>query len=207
MQEKRNEKNNFKHTEITTSKGAAMFINKCIDRYETEIRNKSLKILIWGPARPPNDSDKYITDTYNKRVEIKEYLKMLGHATFFSEDISEETLKRMGYRPNPLASERIQIEEADLAIMLRVSPGTITEFISFHGNPSYARKMCVYFNQKDKGSLVHQGADDTFTVEGGKLVEFSYPKDIIECNLKSKIKDYVEQVQIATFNAPYRKYK
>lgn len=182
------------------------FIIQCIENYENEVLKKPLNILIWGPAKPSDNSDKYKVDTYKKRVEIKEHLKKLGHNALFSEDISKETEKRKGYKPNPQAYEKIQIGLADLAIMLRVSPGTIAEFHDFHDDPNYARKMCVYFDKEHKESYTHTGADCNFVNQGGKLEEFSYPDDINKCFLLCKIADHIKQVQAAILLSPYKKY-
>lgn len=182
------------------------FIDKCIEAFEKEVYKKSLTILIWGPAEPSDDLDKYKVDTYNKRVEIKEHLRKLGHNALFSEDISKETERRKGYKPNPQVYEKIQIGLADLAIMLRVSPGSIAEFHDFHSDPNYARKMCVYFDKAHQDSYTHAGADELFVTSGGKLEAFYYPNDIVECNLRSKIEDHVRKVQMLICMMPYKKY-
>ena len=139
-------------------------------------------------------------------MDIREYLKKLGHNALFSEDISKETEKRRGYKPNPQVYEKIQIELADIAIMLRVSYGTIGEFHDFHNNPNYARKMCVYFDKEHKDGYTRKGADEIFVTMGGKLESFYYPNDITECNLRSKIENHIRKVQMVICMMPYKKY-
>lgn len=182
------------------------FIDKCIETFEKEVFKKPLNILIWGPSEPSVSSDEYIVNLYKKRVDIRDRLKSLGHNALFSEEIGEKAEKKLGTRPNTQLFEKIQIEEADLAIMLRVSHGTIGEFHDFHNNPNYARKMCVYFDKAHRESYTHTGADEIFVTNGGKLEEFAYPNDIIECNLRGKIKDHIRKVQMAIYMSPYKKY-
>lgn len=182
------------------------FINNCIEIYEKEVLKKPLNILIWGPAEPSDSSDEYIVNLYKKRVDIRDHLKGLGHNALFSEEIGKKAERKLGTRPNPQLFEKIQIEKADLAIMLRVSYGTIGEFHDFHKNPDYARKMLVYFDSKHDSGYTHTGADENFVTIGGTLEEFSYPNDIVACNLQSKIKDYIRKVQTAIYISPYKKY-
>lgn len=199
--------NNFKNIEISTEDPKEnKFIDECIDTFKKEVLKKSLNILIWGPAEPFDSSDNYKVDLYKKRVAIKNYLKSLGHNALFSEEIGEEAEQKLGHRPNPKVFEKIQIEKADLAIMLRVSPGTIAEFHDFHDDPDCANKMYVFFDNKHRNSYTHEGADDIFVKGGGKLEEFSYPDDIVKCNLQDKINKHIRKVQGAIYISPYKKY-
>ncbi len=199
--------NNFKNIELSIQDpDENKFIVECIETFKNEVLKKPLIILIWGPVKPSDSSDEYKVNLYNKKVAVKEYLKNLKHDVFFSEEIGEEAEKKLGYRPNPKIFEKIQIDRADLVIMLRVSPGTIGEFHDFCNNPDYARKMYVFFDSKHKKGYTHLGTDEIFVTDGGKLEEFSYPKDITECNLQGKISNYIRKVQEALYISPYKKY-
>ncbi len=182
------------------------FILECIETFEKEVLRKPLDILIWGPAKPFDTNDEYKTRLYEKRVGIKDQLKRSGHNALFSEEIGDQAKRKFGFMPNLTALEKIQIEKADLVVMLRVSYGTTGEFHDFYNNPDCARKMCVFFDGRHKDSYTHNGSDETFVTLGGKLVEFSYPDDIVNCNLLGMVNDYVRKVQGAIFLSTYKKY-
>ena len=148
------------------------FILECIESFDKEVLRKPLDILIWGPAKPFDTNDEYKTRLYEKRVGIKDHLKQLGHNALFSEEIGEQAKRKFGFMPNLTAFERIQIEKADLVVMLRVSIGTTGEFHDFHNNPDCARKMCVFFDGRYKDGYTHNGSDETFVTLGGKLIRF-----------------------------------
>jgi hypothetical protein len=140
-------------------------------------------VLIWGPSSKGGD-------LYNKRVQILNRLRELGHAAFFSEEIDSE---------NPLQDIPLHIREAhqaqlsDLIVLLHAPYGSAGELHDFVHIPAIRSKLLVFVDEKRVTGYSYQGALTILQKEYNSVVTYKSPEDITECRLLGAV---VEKIQL-----------
>ncbi len=149
----------------------------------------TLRILVWGPSASGGD-------LYEKRVQIKQRLELLGHTVHFSEDVwTSEHLKRSGL--NITVAEYIQASCYDFIVCLMASAGSIAEVHDFAKERAFAGKMMICADASHKSGYSANGALTIFEGMNGKLDWFTNPTDLIECHLTGRVLEHVEKVRSA----------
>jgi len=145
-----------------------------------------IKVLIFGP----NESG---GDIYGKRCEIRQKIKELGHDADFCEDIwNEAALIASGL--NLTVAEYNSARKYDYIVCLMTSPGSMGEFHDFAKNKKIASKMMVCIDRQHKDGYTSQGVVRIFEGHNGKTDWFSYPSDIENCHLSTRVLDQIRKV-------------
>lgn len=144
-----------------------------------------LKILILGPQKSE-------ADLYKKRSTLKDKIIELGHDVKFFEDyMSKEYLARSGLN---LSTKEYQeaILDYEYIICLMDSPGTIGEVHDFGRSPTIASKMTICIDKKNNDGY---SAHFLRIFEGNHgRIDWYESKDILECNLSTRIIDQIMKV-------------
>jgi predicted amidohydrolase len=145
-----------------------------------------IKVLLFGPNERGGD-------IYDKRCEIRQKIQELGYDAHFCEDIwHQEALSASGL--NLTVAEYCTAKRYDYVVCLMASPGTIGEFHDFAKDKKIASKMMVCINSKHKNGYTSQGAVRIFEGHNGKIDWFSYPDDITNCRLSTRVLDQIKKV-------------
>ena len=145
-----------------------------------------IKVLIFGP-------DKSGGDIYDKRCEIRQKIQKLGFTAHFCEDIlNQEVLTTSGL--NLTVAEYCTARGYDYIVCIMASPGTIGEFHDFAKDKKIASKMMVCIDNKHKNGYTSQGVVRIFEGYNGKIDWFSYPNDIENCRLSTRVLDQIKKV-------------
>jgi hypothetical protein len=145
-----------------------------------------LRVLIWGPGpgRGP---------VYDKRLQIRDGLRKLGHTADFSEDVwPQDALFRSGL--NLSVAEFLQAADYDYIVCMMSSPGTIGEVHDFARIQRFASKMMICVDVKHREGYSAAGVLRIFEGYNGKLDWFHDPVDVRECHLRTRILDQIEKV-------------
>jgi hypothetical protein len=146
-----------------------------------------LKILVLGPS---SESSDYA----GLRVPSRNRIREMGHDAEFPEEISDVAVKKMlndrnvqiqdvdNLLSNWTAKELILIRLYDFAVVLVVSPGSISEFSTFFANQSIASKMRVYVRQEHlkADSYIAAGPLDALKKVHNNVEGFDEKKDLLE---------------------------
>ncbi len=145
-----------------------------------------LSVLIWGPSE---HGDK---DFYEKRVQIRDRLRELGHQADFSEDIlTSDALVAGGI--NLSVAELIQARGYEHIVCIMSSPGSIGEVHDFCRIPEIAHKMTICINEEHFSGYSGQGILRIFAGHHGRIEEFKFPNDITECHLLKRVADHIQK--------------
>ena len=143
-----------------------------------------LTILVWGSG--PGDAPMYA-----KRTQIRDELRRLDHAAFFSEDLA--AMKKPGESEKTFEYE--QAKSADVIIVLMVSFGSVAEVHDFADDRDIASKMLVFVSDAATGGYSYQGALTDLKATFRNVETFHAPDDIVSCRLKTIALDYVNHLQ------------
>lgn len=154
-----------------------------IERAAAIARRALLRIVIFGPGASGGA-------LYDKRCQIREKLRQLGHHAEFCEDVwDRDSLRASGL--NLSTAELIQARSYDYVICLMASPGSIGEVHDFAKDKSIARKMMVCVDAAHKQGYSAAGVLRICAGLNGKIDWFSDPNDLKECHLAGRV---VEQI-------------
>jgi hypothetical protein len=103
-----------------------------------------LAILVWGSGA--NDSIEY-----RKRCEIREALTNAGHSAVFSEDLIDKSRAV----DDALDEELLQVDAADLVVVLYGSRGTQSEIDVLLDDPRFAEKAIIFIHVDTKPGAFH----------------------------------------------------
>ena len=158
-----------------------------LDAFNQDIKNiKPLNVLIFGPG--PSDNE-----IYKKREEIRDKIIELGHIAYFGEECcSLEQLSSNGL--NLTVAEYVLAKNFDYIICLMASPGSIGEVHDFAKDKEIAIKMMICIDKDHNEGYSAHGTLRIFQGYNGKIDWFEYPKDIIECHLKTRVVYQIENV-------------
>ncbi len=181
------------------SKKARSCYEEFLGRYKAQLKKIEkvpLVILVWGPG--PGGGD-----LYDKRLQIRELLRSLGHVALFSEEINT------GPIPPGLSArdlEECQAHEAHCIIAIQGSPGSIGEVHDFAGLMDIGHKILIFIDESAQDGYSYKGALQELKQRYTDCVEtFNYPKDIKECNLVNSVLSKVRKLQITEWRSRLRK--
>lgn len=160
------------------------------------VGNIKLKILIFGPAVGTVIADPFLAALQTKRQEIRRHLETAGHLVAFPEEIVTPNADPPAN--NSVLQEVLLVKEYDFVVNLVGTPGSNTELGLFCGKPDYARKMHVFISEQHKAGFAYQACALTEQF-GGKLSEYSYPRDLSECHLLGMVTARIAAIQVARF--------
>lgn len=155
--------------------------------FERAASRVKLRILVLGPSSESPDYS-------GLRVPSRNRIRELGHDAEFPEEIPDETVKKMlkdrdiqiqdvdNLLSNWTAKELILIRLYDFAVVLVVSPGSISEFSTFFANQSIAPKMRVYLRQEHlkAESYIAGGPLDALRKVHNNVEGFEEKSDLLE---------------------------
>ena len=170
------------------------FLPQC-QRLFNEISQTPLSILIWGPG--PDGSD-----IYDKRLQIRDYLRRRGHAASFSEEINIET--SAGASASARILELCQAVCADFIIVIQSSPGSIAEVHDVGEFPKVGSKMLIFIDLRARDGYSYTGLLAELKTLYNNVETYSYPKDIQECFLLGAVERKVQALQAAKWKASLR---
>ena len=158
-----------------------------LDAFSQDMKNKKpLNVLILGPGSLGGD-------IYKKREEIRDQIIELGHFAYFAEEYcTPEKLAANGL--NLTVAEYLLAKKCDYIICLMASPGSIGEVHDFAKNQEIAIKMMICIDSHHSEGYSAHGTLRIFQGYNGKIDWFEYPKDIIECHLKTRVVYQIESV-------------
>jgi hypothetical protein len=143
-------------------------------------------ILVWGPG--PNGGK-----LYEKRVQIRNQLRKLGHAALFSEEI--DSISNMNIPPD--VRELQQATLADFLVVLQASPGSTAEVHDFGRFLQLGDKMLIFIDEHHIHGYSYTGLLTTLSGLFNNVVAFKHPEDVEQCFLLGKVLERVRLLQFA----------
>ncbi len=121
-----------------------------LQRQTERVKQIPLTVLIWGPSE---DTSNPVAE---KRVNIRNHLREIGHNAQFSERLSnEECFKDLSEK----SKEFIQAQSSHLIIvLLEGSPGALAESHDFCNHPELAGKFYIMIPDSYKDGYSGKGA-------------------------------------------------
>jgi len=182
-----------------TPEAQAFYEESFLPRYKAlreKVRTTPLTVLIWGPG---SGGDPLL---YRKRLQIRGELRTWGLTALFSEeiDVGDDVIGL-----SAKANELCQAIEADFIIVLQASPGSVGEahdFAEFVGG--VGSKMVVFIDEQARGGYSYAGALYELRVLYKNVETYSYPEDIVTCNLLGSVKSKVSVLQAVKWRAGVR---
>lgn len=158
-----------------------------LDAFSQDMKNKKpLNVLIFGPGSLGGD-------IFQKREQIRDKIRELGHIAYFGEEYcTPEKLAANGL--NLTVAEYLLAKKCDYIICLMASPGSIGEVHDFAKDQEIAIKMMICIDKNHCEGYSAHGTLRIFQGYNGKIDWFEYPKDIIECHLKTRVVYQIESV-------------
>jgi hypothetical protein len=144
-----------------------------------------LKILVWGP------DPRVATPASQKRIEIRDALRKLGHEAFFSEELMFD---RTNTVPANL-QERVQLEDMDAVICLASDFGPLQEFQEFGLK---AREFLGWLSVKARDKYTDVGIAQQLR-QAGRLPEFFNDDDLSSCAIAAASAEWVEQKRMTVW--------
>jgi hypothetical protein len=145
-------------------------------------------VLIWGPG-PKGGA------LFRKRCEIREALRMKGHAAVFSEELESEF---RGFDASIKARELLQACAADFITVIYGSPGAVAEVHDFGG---FARelgsKMLIFVDSDHRSGYGYSGLLSELSTKFNNVRIFRYPNDVLKCNLLGAVEASIEDLRLA----------
>jgi hypothetical protein len=158
---------------------------------QAEIRRTPLVILVWGPGESGGD-------LYKKRLQIRDALRMKGHAAVFSEEIAGGDIDvAMSLK----GQEFLQAHAADLVVVIQSSYGSVAEVHDFAEFRVVAFKLLIFIDERAKDGYSYQGALEELRTLYGNVETYQYPRDIVECRLLDKVMQKVDVLQVTKWRA------
>jgi len=159
--------------------------------FQAEIRRIPLVILVWGPGESGGD-------LYKKQLQIRDALRMKGHAAVFSEEIPGGDIEiPMSYR----GQEFLQAHATDFVIVIQSSYGSVAEVRDFAEFRVIAFKLLIFIDERAKDGDSYREALKGLRILYGNVETYQYPGDIIECDLLGKVVQKVDVLQVTKWRA------
>lgn len=161
------------------------------------LSSTKLNILVFGPqVHTLSENDERTRNLQNKRIEIRSELEGLGHNVAYAEDIVDPSLS--GPANNAILQEIAVMKEYDFVVVLIDSPGSISEATLISINPLIAQKSSLFLDSNYSEGLVAQACQLSETI-GAKFSYYTYPNDLVECNLLGFIKTRTQEIQTVKY--------
>ena len=171
-------------------------MNEIENLFNSNIKSIFLKILIFGPDPNGASGNTRLNDIRDKRIQIRDYLLSQGHDAKFPEDALNTP--RTSININAALAEQLLMKEYDLIIIIVESYGSNVELGQVSVQPEYAIKSHLFISDEHTDGYAFDSCK-LAECHGGVLDTFSYPLDITDCHLLSKVSDKVIKIQQAKF--------
>ena len=158
------------------------------DALQQAVRQTPLVILVWGPGASA-------ADLYQKRLQIRDKLRELGHAAMFSEDLAGSTSDHFSQK----GIEFLQAQAADLIVVMQTSYGSVAEVHDFASYRIINFKMLIFIDERAQDGYSYRGALTELKTLYGNVETFKYPDDITQCHLLGKVLEKVGVLQIVKY--------
>lgn len=158
------------------------------DALQQAVRQTPLVILVWGPGASAGD-------LYQKRLQIRDRLRELGHAAVFSEELE-------GGAPAGASQkgiEFLQAQAADLIVVMQTSYGSVAEVHDFASFRVVNFKMLIFVDERAQDGYSYRGALTELKTLYGNVETFKYPDDITQCHLLGKVLEKVGVLQMVKY--------
>ncbi len=167
------------------------------DALQARVSQTPLVLLVWGPGEAA-------PDLYQKRLQIRDELRRLGHDAFFSEEL-ETSRPPSASATSPALSqtaiEFLQAEAVDLITVLQVSYGSVAEVHDFAELRVVNSKMLIFVDQAAMDGYSYRGALAELKALYNNVETYKYPEDIVQCNVLKRVLEKVNVLQIVKFRA------
>lgn len=196
MKQKRSAKKDSNWAQVSMSPEAQAFYEGSFLPAYKELMKKidrtPLSILIWGPG--PGGGQ-----LYEKRVQIRGQLRLLGLAAVFSEEIDATNPSK---RFSSKAKELCQAIAADFIVVIQASPGSIAEVHDFAGLfAAVGRKMLIFIDERFQEGYSYSGTLQELRQLYNNVETYRYPEDISECHLLNAVEKKVRVLQAAKWRS------
>jgi len=158
------------------------------DALQQAVRQTPLVILVWGPGASAGD-------LYQKRLQIRDELRRLGHAAMFSEELAGGTPAGMSQK----GIEFLQAQAADLIVVMQTSYGSVAEVHDFASYRVVNFKMLIFIDERAQDGYSYRGALSELKTLYGNVETFKYPDDITQCHLLRKVIEKVNVLQMVKY--------
>lgn len=158
------------------------------DALQQAVRQTPLVILVWGPGASAGD-------LYQKRLQIRDELRRLGHAAMFSEELAGGTPTGMSQK----GIEFLQAQAADLIVVMQTSYGSVAEVHDFASYRVVNFKMLIFIDERAQDGYSYRGALSELKTLYGNVETFKYPDDITQCHLLRKVIEKVNVLQMVKY--------
>ncbi len=155
-----------------------------------------LKILVFGPQVKSFSTDTRTLRLQHKRIQIRQELESCGHYVKYAEELVDPAL------PPPLNNaflqELIIMKDYDLIINIVDKPGSISEATAIALKPELAPKSCLFLDASYSDGLTDAMCCNAETL-GADFIRYTYPSDLVDCNLVGFVKTKVRAIQIVHY--------
>jgi hypothetical protein len=167
-----------------------------LERHNEAASRYPLAILVWGPA--PGDSIEY-----RKRCEIRDALNQSGHQAKFSEDLVDSSRSA-----SVLDEEFLQVEAADLVVVLYGSRGTQTEIDTLLRRSDFAEKAIIFIHAEllPKALTGVAGDDWKKLQRRAQVIEYT-TEQLQQCAVVGEANRLVERTRRAAYIADIKRQR
>jgi hypothetical protein len=151
-----------------------------------------LKVLVFGPQVHTPSPQERTAKLQGKRMEIRQRLEELGHHVRYAEDLVDPAIAGAG--GNVFFQEIVIMGEYDYIVTIVDSPGSIAEATVISLNPLLARKASLFLDQEYQVGLVASTCENARDI-GAHFALYTYPVDLDDCHLLTKVVDRVTTIQ------------
>ena len=151
-----------------------------------------INILVFGPQVAKLSSDPRTLNLQNKRIQIRSELENLGHNVKYAEDMVDPNLPSP--QNNAFLQEIVIMAEYDLIFNIVDSPGSIAEAALIASRPNLAQKASLFLDSQFSAGLPAESCRAAQFL-GADFNTYTYPNDLIDCNLLTFILDRVSKAQ------------
>lgn len=146
-------------------------------------------VILWGPG--PGS-----LALYNKRVQIRDELRLREQAAFLAEDLPPlQDLDMM-----PRLQRWMQTMSADLVIVIVATTKNLAEAHEFSAE-ALVRSKLVIFSPDAASAPAYQTVLAELAARYDNVKAFRYPEDITSCSLRALVLDKLGEMQIAKWRA------
>ena len=164
--------------------------------YNRHLKSITLKILIFGPDSNGTSTDVRVNAIKNKRIQIRNHLISEGHTAVFPEDIVDPNAAPP--MNNPAIAESLLMREYDVIINIVETPGSIAEAGKISEHSALAAKSLLFICDQYCTGFPYAACQQAKQI-GAELSTFSYPNDVTQCHLLTKVCDMINKIQLVKF--------
>lgn len=151
-----------------------------------------LNILVFGPQVGTMSANPRTLNLQKKRIQIRQELEKLGHNVKYAEDIVDPNLPSP--QNNAFLQEIVIMAEYDLVFVIVDSPGSNVEAGLIASRQNLSQKASLFLDSQFIAGLA---ADACRAAQflGADFNTYTYPNDLVDCNLLTFILERVSKAQ------------